>query len=172
MYHCAIERACMVFVFLMIRRPPRSTRTDTLFPYTTLFRSGTAPGRTPDSAPAWGGLRPAAAALPRGGLAAAGRGTAAEGGGGPAGHQPEDGGKAGRQGGPAAGRPLLRQRTGTRPRADPRAGNRGRGWTWPGASGLSAPPRAGWPGVTPAAGRRAATPKRPERKGDGEGTKG
>src|SRR3546814_4847951 len=25
----------------MIRRPPRSTRTDTLFPYTTLFRSGT-----------------------------------------------------------------------------------------------------------------------------------
>src|SRR3546814_13018076 len=30
----------MVFVFfLMIRRPPRSTRTDTLFPYTTLFRS-------------------------------------------------------------------------------------------------------------------------------------
>src|SRR3546814_1575802 len=29
---------CFVF-FLMIRRPPRSTRTDTLFPYTTLFRS-------------------------------------------------------------------------------------------------------------------------------------
>src|SRR3546814_3398796 len=28
-----------LFVFLMIRRPPRSTRTDTLFPYTTLFRS-------------------------------------------------------------------------------------------------------------------------------------
>src|SRR3546814_9804964 len=26
----------------MIRRPPRSTRTDTLFPYTTLFRSGRA----------------------------------------------------------------------------------------------------------------------------------
>src|SRR3546814_10277670 len=25
--------------FLMVRRPPRSTRTDTLFPYTTLFRS-------------------------------------------------------------------------------------------------------------------------------------
>src|SRR3546814_4492024 len=38
------------FFFLMIRRPPRSTRTDTLFPYTTLFRSG-----------------------PSGGLAAAGR---------------------------------------------------------------------------------------------------
>src|SRR3546814_13322011 len=29
----------MVFIFLMIRRPPRSTRTDTLFPDTTLFRS-------------------------------------------------------------------------------------------------------------------------------------
>src|SRR3546814_20435318 len=29
---------CVCF-FLMIRRPPRSTRTDTLFPYTTLFRS-------------------------------------------------------------------------------------------------------------------------------------
>src|SRR3546814_10956107 len=28
-----------MFFFLMIRRPPRSTRTDTLFPYTTLFRS-------------------------------------------------------------------------------------------------------------------------------------
>src|SRR3546814_14753471 len=30
---------CCCF-FLMIRRPPRSTRTVTLFPYTTLFRSG------------------------------------------------------------------------------------------------------------------------------------
>src|SRR3546814_3052482 len=32
---------CAVYciVFLMIRQPPRSTRTDTLFPYTTLFRS-------------------------------------------------------------------------------------------------------------------------------------
>src|SRR3546814_7073986 len=29
----------MVVYFFMIRRPPRSTRTDTLFPYTTLFRS-------------------------------------------------------------------------------------------------------------------------------------
>src|SRR3546814_3095319 len=29
----------LLFFFLMIRRPPRSTRTDTLFPYTTLFRS-------------------------------------------------------------------------------------------------------------------------------------
>src|SRR3546814_10950696 len=29
----------MYIFFLMIRPPPRSTRTDTLFPYTTLFRS-------------------------------------------------------------------------------------------------------------------------------------
>src|SRR3546814_12188847 len=34
--------------FLMIRRPPRSTRTDTLFPYTTLFRSR---GHTEDVLP-------------------------------------------------------------------------------------------------------------------------
>src|SRR3546814_18844359 len=33
----------------MIRRPPRSTRTDTLFPYPTLFRSAD-PARTPDGA--------------------------------------------------------------------------------------------------------------------------
>src|SRR3546814_16768205 len=32
---------CLLFFFLMIRLPPRSTRTDTLFPYTTLFRSVT-----------------------------------------------------------------------------------------------------------------------------------
>src|SRR3546814_4443437 len=31
------------FFFLMIRRPPRSTRTHTLFPYTTLFRSADVP---------------------------------------------------------------------------------------------------------------------------------
>src|SRR3546814_14818737 len=36
------------FFFLMIRRPPRSTRTDTLFPYTTLFRS--LPERSPRTA--------------------------------------------------------------------------------------------------------------------------
>src|SRR3546814_12266821 len=41
---CAlVSSSGMLFVgyvfFLMIRRPPRSTRTDTLFPYTTLFRS-------------------------------------------------------------------------------------------------------------------------------------
>src|SRR3546814_142133 len=36
---CFITTCCVSFFFLMIRRPPRSTRTDTLFPYTTLFRS-------------------------------------------------------------------------------------------------------------------------------------
>src|SRR3546814_4459992 len=54
----------------MIRRPPRSTRTDTLFPYTTLFRSH----RRPDAG-ADGALHPRPAA-PAGGtaaLAAAGR---------------------------------------------------------------------------------------------------
>src|SRR3546814_5418903 len=35
---CVLALFCSFF-FLMIRRPPRSTRTDTLFPYTTLFRS-------------------------------------------------------------------------------------------------------------------------------------
>src|SRR3546814_16683028 len=34
-----VHGMCFLFFFLMIRRPPRSTRTDTLFPYTTLFRS-------------------------------------------------------------------------------------------------------------------------------------
>src|SRR3546814_12626760 len=34
-----------IVFFLMIRRPPRSTRTDTLFPYTTLFRSQGSGGR-------------------------------------------------------------------------------------------------------------------------------
>src|SRR3546814_17237336 len=33
----------VIVFFLMIRRPPGSTRTDTLFPYTTLFRSGRTP---------------------------------------------------------------------------------------------------------------------------------
>src|SRR3546814_3839890 len=36
---CACCIVGTLFFFLMIRRPPRSTRTDTLFPYTTLFRS-------------------------------------------------------------------------------------------------------------------------------------
>src|SRR3546814_16284987 len=33
-----------MFLFLRCQRPPRSTRTDTLFPYTTLFRSGRGAG--------------------------------------------------------------------------------------------------------------------------------
>src|SRR3546814_7631142 len=36
---CFCSSLSFVVFFLMIRRPPRSTRTDTLFPYTTLFRS-------------------------------------------------------------------------------------------------------------------------------------
>src|SRR3546814_20734117 len=41
MSHCYLcfHLCSLIFFFLMIRRPPRSTRTDTLFPYTTLFRS-------------------------------------------------------------------------------------------------------------------------------------
>src|SRR3546814_2481143 len=45
MFHLLIHVSVYIFIyrfsffFLMIRRPPRSTRTDTLFPYTTLFRS-------------------------------------------------------------------------------------------------------------------------------------
>src|SRR3546814_340426 len=39
MLHLLFCSFCFFFFFLMIRRPPRSTRTDTLFPYTTLFRS-------------------------------------------------------------------------------------------------------------------------------------
>src|SRR3546814_10969339 len=38
---CTVWYGVLVMLyFLRIRRPPRSTRTDTLFPYTTLFRSG------------------------------------------------------------------------------------------------------------------------------------
>src|SRR3546814_12168311 len=33
---------CRIVILLMIRRPPRCTRTDTPFPYTTLFRTGSA----------------------------------------------------------------------------------------------------------------------------------
>src|SRR3546814_16011335 len=39
MHYCSIVVGGLCIFFLMIRRPPRSTRTDTLFPYTTLFRS-------------------------------------------------------------------------------------------------------------------------------------
>src|SRR3546814_19808144 len=34
-----IDAVFLALIFLLIRRPPRSTRTDTLFPYTTRFRS-------------------------------------------------------------------------------------------------------------------------------------
>src|SRR3546814_9392215 len=40
----------------MIRRPPRSTRTDTLFPYTTLFRSKRSPGKRKRVAVLGGGM--------------------------------------------------------------------------------------------------------------------
>src|SRR3546814_6882119 len=40
----------MYFFFLMIGRPPRSTRTDTLFPYTTLFRSEVGDGKLGEQA--------------------------------------------------------------------------------------------------------------------------
>src|SRR3546814_12428273 len=49
-----------LFFFLMIRRPPRSTRTDTLFPYTTLFRSQPAPAGRRRGVGAPGGARPRA----------------------------------------------------------------------------------------------------------------
>src|SRR3546814_3021260 len=46
-----LGKCCVVLIFrffvLMIRRPPRSTRTDTLFPYTTLFRSVRQPALDP-----------------------------------------------------------------------------------------------------------------------------
>src|SRR3546814_3146136 len=62
-YICVIF---FLFFFLMIRRPPRSTRTDTLFPYTTLFRSPTPDCRTA-IVPAQSGCASApAAALPAG----------------------------------------------------------------------------------------------------------
>src|SRR3546814_6268264 len=43
---------CFSFFVLMIRRPPRSKRTDTLFPYTTLFRSVLFGGDAADASPA------------------------------------------------------------------------------------------------------------------------
>src|SRR3546814_1263631 len=67
-----------LFFFLMIRRPPRSTRTDTLFPYTTLFRTagcsvapystrdGTAPSVTPFSARLFDSVPPEVQMISRG----------------------------------------------------------------------------------------------------------
>src|SRR3546814_12457556 len=54
-YYLSVSIIFVFVFFLMIRRPPRSTRTDTLFPYTTLFRS---PGR-------WVGCGSAAGAAER-----------------------------------------------------------------------------------------------------------
>src|SRR3546814_19500377 len=55
-------RGGLLLFFLMIRRPPRSTRTDTLFPYTTLFRSPGA-ARSALRRPSWG-CGPCAASCP------------------------------------------------------------------------------------------------------------
>src|SRR3546814_19920873 len=44
-----IEFLYYIIFFLSIRRPPRSTRTDTLFPYTTLFRSRRSRSRCPSA---------------------------------------------------------------------------------------------------------------------------
>src|SRR3546814_3659449 len=49
----------------MIRRPPRSTRTDTLFPYTTLFRSPDDPARPHGARPGDVRRRPGVAHLRR-----------------------------------------------------------------------------------------------------------
>src|SRR3546814_7625848 len=49
-FHCIVPVFfcfLLYFFFLMIRRPPRSTRTDTLFPYTTRFRSEADAGEGP-----------------------------------------------------------------------------------------------------------------------------
>src|SRR3546814_18190917 len=56
MFCFVIEVACCLicFFFLMIRQPPRSTRTDTLFPYTTLFRSPPQMGKLDVFRPKWG----------------------------------------------------------------------------------------------------------------------
>src|SRR3546814_17644951 len=45
-----MRRCTYIFFCVMIRRPPRSTRTDTLFPYTTLFRSFGDPTQGEESA--------------------------------------------------------------------------------------------------------------------------
>src|SRR3546814_11893284 len=60
---CLYLSLCIVVFFLMIRRPPRSTRTDTLFPYTTLFRSPY--GRVSDGRTGHGGAKRPRAVYPR-----------------------------------------------------------------------------------------------------------
>src|SRR3546814_18406833 len=46
---CELDAILCYIFFLNVRRPPRSTRTDTLFPYTTLFRSPKANVRDGDA---------------------------------------------------------------------------------------------------------------------------
>src|SRR3546814_17003052 len=65
-FRCSVE---MLF-FLMIRRPPRYTRTDTLFPYTTLFRSQHQPQVAAHGAVRVQGLAGAEVMRPRIGAAA------------------------------------------------------------------------------------------------------
>src|SRR5213075_3498374 len=48
-FRCRLPLRLLFFFFLMIRRPPRSTQQGTLFPYTTLFRSGGNPAPRPRS---------------------------------------------------------------------------------------------------------------------------
>src|SRR3546814_13500523 len=50
-YFYIVSYKCPDIFFLMIRRPPRSTRTDTLFPYTTLFRSSALRSFDPEEFP-------------------------------------------------------------------------------------------------------------------------
>src|SRR3546814_18867844 len=80
-----MSRFCFFF-FLMIRRPPRSTLTDTLFPYTTLFRSAavavggsTDPGSQRVTASGGAQVRGVAAVADGGGLDTGGRGLHAKG---------------------------------------------------------------------------------------------
>src|SRR3546814_2753830 len=58
---------CRVLFFLMVLRPPRSTRTDTLCPYTTLFRSAGlgATAHVPGQPDTWGGWEDASVAPDR-----------------------------------------------------------------------------------------------------------
>src|SRR3546814_10939363 len=53
------------FFFLIIRRPPRSTRTDTLFPYTSLFRAQSANPRHRSAPPQSGGYHRKSRPMPK-----------------------------------------------------------------------------------------------------------
>src|SRR3546814_7567097 len=57
----------------MIRRPPRSTRTDTLFPYTTLFRSARRSAADDDERRRGAGAAAAGDGVPRDGSGQAGK---------------------------------------------------------------------------------------------------